>query len=115
LEITTIVLLYFRDSQLRLVLLTIATQNLPRDLLGFGYKIKAELNNFPKFARPAKIDLRNFFFAISGVVIGIFLTISCLCDHTIAEKVNITFQAAKKKFRKVNFCRGLEIGKSVQL
>jgi hypothetical protein len=33
----------------------------------------------------------------------------------MAEKVNITFQPAKKKFRKVNFCRGLEIGKSVQL
>jgi hypothetical protein len=30
----------------------------------------------------------------------------------MAEKVNITGQ---KKFRKVNFCRGLEIGKSVQL
>jgi hypothetical protein len=33
----------------------------------------------------------------------------------MAEKVNITFQPAKKKFRKDNFCRGLEIGKSVQL
>jgi hypothetical protein len=33
----------------------------------------------------------------------------------MAKKVNITFQPAKKKFQKVNFCRGLEIGKSVQL
>jgi hypothetical protein len=33
----------------------------------------------------------------------------------MAEKVSITFQPAKKKFRKDNFCRGLEIGKIVQL
>jgi hypothetical protein len=33
----------------------------------------------------------------------------------MAEKVNITFQPAKKKFRNDNFWRGLEIGRIVQL
>jgi hypothetical protein len=67
---------------------------------------------------PAKIGHRNFFFAISGVVNQKNLTISFLVIlqyQKMAEKSKLTFQTTKKKVPISNFCRHLEIGKSVQL
>jgi hypothetical protein len=38
------------------------------DYITYFKRSTVKLNNFPKFKRPAKVDLRNFFLAISGVV-----------------------------------------------
>jgi hypothetical protein len=57
-------------------------------------------NTFANFEVPAKIAHRNIFFAISGVVNQIFLTISCLVIiqyQKMTEKIQINLSNDQKK------------------